>query len=89
MVVLLAVQLSVIGLYLAPVFRKLLSAPPQAIISLPVHTAVWTTRRSGTFVLLVAVQVSVTGLYLPPVFRVPLALDPPQTIISLSVHTAV
>ena len=89
LVVLLAVQLSVIGLYLAPVFRKLLLSPPQTIISLPVHTAVWTTRRSGTFVLLVAVQVSVTGLYLPPVFRVPLALDPPQTIISLSVHTAV
>ena len=89
LVVLVAVQLSVIGLYLAPVFRKVLFSPPQTIISLPVHTAVWATRRSGTFVLLVAVQVSVTGLYLPPVFRLLLASDPPQTIISLSVHTAV
>ena len=69
LVVLVAAQLSVVGLYLAPVFRKLLSSPPQTIISLPVHTAVWATRPSGTFVLLVAVQVSVTGLYLPPVFR--------------------
>ena len=39
---LVAVQLSVLGLYLPPVL-KLLSAdtlPPQTIISLPVHTAV-------------------------------------------------
>ena len=41
LVVLVAVQLSVLGSYLPPVLRKLLlSAPPQTIISLPVHTAV-------------------------------------------------
>jgi hypothetical protein len=41
LVVLVAVQLSVLGLYLPPVFSQpLLSPPPQTIISLPVHTAV-------------------------------------------------
>ena len=43
--------------------------PPQTIISLPVHTAVWESRGSGALVGLVAVQLSVPGLYLPPVFR--------------------
>jgi hypothetical protein len=63
--------------------------PPQTIISLPVHTAVWKFRASGKFVP-VFVQVSVLGLYRPPVFeRPPPMLTPPQTIISLSVHTAV
>jgi hypothetical protein len=46
LVVLVAVQLSVLGLYRPPVFNKggLLQPkypqPPQTIISLPVHTAV-------------------------------------------------
>ena len=41
LVVLVAVQLSVLGLYLPPVFKKLMPAnPPQTIISLPVQTAV-------------------------------------------------
>ena len=67
LVVLVAVQLSMLALYLPPVFKSvLLPTPPQTIISLPVHTAVWALRPSGTFVLLVAVQVSVPGLYLPP-----------------------
>jgi hypothetical protein len=40
LVVLVAVQLSVLGLYLAPVFNAPLPFwPPQTIISLPVHTA--------------------------------------------------
>jgi hypothetical protein len=43
--------------------------PPQTIISLPVHTAVWTTRLEGAFTVLVATQVSVTGLYRPPVSK--------------------
>jgi hypothetical protein len=41
--VLVAVQLSVLGLYLPPVFVEYggeLIAPPQTIISLPIHTAV-------------------------------------------------
>ena len=40
LVVLVAVQLSVLGLYLPPVFKWLVSTPPQTIISLPVQTAV-------------------------------------------------
>ena len=36
---LMAIQLSVVGLYLPPVFKRLpwLSVPPQTIISLPVQ----------------------------------------------------
>ena len=41
LVVLVAVQLSVLGLYLPPVLKLTKpSVPPQTIISLPVHTAV-------------------------------------------------
>src|SRR4051812_50111340 len=68
---------------------KLPPAPPQAIISLPVHTAMWEERAAGALVVLVAVQVSVPGSYRPPVFKKPPPLPPPQTIISLPVHTAV
>jgi hypothetical protein len=91
-VVLVAVQLSLLGSYLPPVLKPLplLSAPPQMIISLPVHTAVCANRAAGALVVLVAVQLSVAGLYLPPVLREnPPAFNPPQTIISLPVHTAV
>jgi len=60
----------VLGLYLPPVLKKPpLPIPPQAIISLPVHTAVCCSRREGALVVLVAVQLSVEGLYLPPVFK--------------------
>ena len=57
LVVLVAVQLSVLGLYLPPVFTQG-EAPPQMIISLPVHTAVSRYRASGTLAVLVAVHVS-------------------------------
>jgi hypothetical protein len=42
LVVLVAIQLSVLGLYLPPVFVEVLPPenPPQTIISLPVQTAV-------------------------------------------------
>jgi len=41
LVVLVAVQLFVLGLYRPPVFKwRALPKPPQTIISLPVHTAV-------------------------------------------------
>jgi hypothetical protein len=40
LVVLVAVQLSVSGSYLPPVFKKVMPLnPPQTIISVPVHTA--------------------------------------------------
>jgi hypothetical protein len=70
MVVLVAVQLSVLGLYLPPVLNHPLSpSPPQTIISLPVQIAVRSSRPAGALVVLVAAQLSVLGLYLPPVLK--------------------
>jgi hypothetical protein len=87
---LVAVQLSVLGSYLPPVFKiNWLSNPPHTIISLPVHTAVCKYRAEGALVGLVAVQLSVLGLYLPPVFKGLLLALPPHTIIALPVQTAV
>jgi hypothetical protein len=64
--------------------------PPQAIISLPVHTAVCESRGEGALAVLVAVQLSLAGSYLPPVLEsLNVESPPPQTIISLPVHTAV
>jgi hypothetical protein len=59
LVVLVAVQVSVVGLYLPPVF-KFAPAPlrPQMTISLPVHTAVWYARASGALLVLMAIQAS-------------------------------
>src|SRR5439155_176184 len=83
-----AVQLSVLGLYAPPVFKyRPISSPPQTIILLPVQTAVCAPRAAGALVVLVAVQLGAVGLYLPPVSktsRQPSSLHPPQTIISLS-----
>jgi hypothetical protein len=66
--------------YLAPVFKKPPPSPPQRIIWLPVHAAVWNSRLLGAPVVLVVVQLSVPGSYLAPVFK-KLGLAPPQTII--------
>ena len=74
-----AVQLSVLGLYLPP----LLDDPPQTIISLPLQTALGP-KAVVAFVGLMAVQVSVLGSYLPP----PAPSPPLFTIISLPVQTA-
>ena len=55
------------GGYRPPVrTAKPLPCPPQTIISLPVHTAVWSYRLVGTLMTLMAVQISVVGLYLAP-----------------------
>src|SRR5204862_122780 len=90
LVVLVAVQLSVPGLYVPPLFNTGPLYPPQTIISLPVQTAVCPPRPSGAVVVLVAAQLSVLGLYLPPVFKYwRLSSCPPQMIISLPVQTAV
>ena len=56
---LVAVQLSLPGLYLPPVVSKL---PPQTIISSPVQIAVCSSREVGTLTLLVAVQLFGTGI---------------------------
>src|SRR5438128_2246522 len=66
------------------------SVPPQTIISLPVHTAVWANLPEGALVVLVAVQLLMLGSYVAPVLIQLLCPPiPPQTIISLPVHTAV
>ena len=89
--VLVAVQVSVPGLYLPPVFKTMFGPvnPPQTIISLPVHTAAWPSRADGALVVLVAVQLFAPGLYLPPLFKKSAPAAPPQTVISLPVQTAV
>ena len=68
---LVAVQLSAVGLYLPPVLSGVHGTPlqpPQTIISLPVQTAVGISRAAGASTVLVAVHVSVSGSYLPPSF---------------------
>jgi len=67
--VLVATQLSVLGLYLPPVFIGGKLCPPQTIISLPVQIAVCEARLVGAPPKVVATQLSVLGLYLPPSFK--------------------
>jgi hypothetical protein len=76
-------------LYLPPVFKMMPFSPPQMIISLPVQTAVLTSRPVGALEMVVGVQTFVLGLYLPPVLKKLTLLYPPHAIISLPVHTAV
>jgi hypothetical protein len=67
LVVLVAVQLLVLGLYLPSVLSS--PTPPQTIISLSVHTAVCPPRAEAALVVVVAVQLFVPGLYLRPVLK--------------------
>jgi hypothetical protein len=78
-------------LYLPPLFviPTTTSNPLQMIISLPVHTAVWSDRAEGEVAMLVAVQLFEPVLYLAPVLNRLELSSPPQTIISLPVQTAV
>ena len=65
LVVVVAVQVSVEGLYLPPVLKNALPAafsPPQTIISVPVQTPGLVSRAVGALVVLMAVHVSVLGL---------------------------
>ena len=66
---LVAVQLSVLGLYLPPVFKTLAvkSAPNDHFTAGPDCRV--SVSATGVLVVLVAVQLSVLGLYLPPVFE--------------------
>ena len=66
LVVLVAIQLSVLGLYLPPVFKSL-SAPNDHFTAGPDCCVI--SRAEGALVVLVALQLSVLGLYLPPVFK--------------------
>jgi hypothetical protein len=64
--------------------------PPQTIISLPFHTALWDSRGEGALAVLVAIQLSAVGLYLPPVLQsLNVESPPPQTIISLPLQMLV
>ena len=69
LVVLVAVQVSVLGLYRPPVFklRRSISAPDDHLTAGPNCRV--ELSRIGRLVVLVAVQVSVLGLYRPPVFK--------------------
>ena len=64
LVVLVATQLLVAGVYLPPVLKSLNipAVPPQTIIWLPVQTALCPARGSGALVVVVAVHESVLGL---------------------------
>ena len=64
---LVAVQVSVPGLYLPPVLNSTdcRLPPPQTIISLPVQTALCRYRATGALVVLVAAQLSVSRIVAP------------------------
>jgi hypothetical protein len=69
LVVLVTVQLSVLGLYLPPVLKTVGPLkPPQTIISLPVHTAVWEARAASAGVL---VAIHVSSVHVPDGFELP------------------
>src|SRR5262245_16292858 len=79
---------SVTGSYRPPSPRTVVpSVPPQTIISVPVHVAVWPDRGNGP--IRVGVQESLVGEYRPPVSSTDVPSRPPQTIISSPVQTAV
>ena len=91
---LVAVQLSVLGLYLPPVFNgsaEAINIRPRRSFHCRSRLPCENSRAVGALVLLVAIQVFVLGLYLPPVFKTSLIPEPspPQTIISLPVQIAV
>ena len=87
-VVSVALQVSVLGLYLPPVLKEVQQfVPPQIIISSPVQTATEERLGKGAFVTLVAVQLSVPGLYLLPLFKSPLSLYPPSDDHFVTVQT--
>ena len=70
LVVLVAVQLSVLGLYLPPVFKLLpLAFRPRRSFHCRSTLPCERIGAAGALVVLVAVQLSVLGLYLPPVFK--------------------
>ena len=86
LVVLVAVQLSVPGLYLPPVFNSVCVRypPPPDDHFAPGPNCRVTVTTLGRVGILVVVQSSVLGLYLPPVLKGVKrnSLPPPQTIIS-------
>ena len=71
LVVLVAVQLSVLGSYLPPVFKFVepLTLRPRRSFRCQSRLPCDRSRAAGALVVLVAVQLSVLGLYLPPVLN--------------------
>ena len=68
LVVLVAVQLSVLGLYLPPVFNiDCHQIHPRRSFHCRSRPPCVHARPEGALIVLVAVQLSVLGLYLPPV----------------------
>ena len=89
--VLVAVQLSVLGLYLPPVFKRaaaIISTPDDHLGAGP-HCGV-NPRAAGALVILVGCPTIRRGIVSPAgVQGAAVAIYPPQTIISLPVQTAV
>src|SRR5438093_13757078 len=82
LVLLVAVQLSVPGLYRPPVFKRPpLPSPPQTIISLPGSAARRVCRAGGAPVVRVDVQLAVRGVYRPPAVKRPPPRSRPQPLI--------
>ena len=69
---LVAVQLSVVGLYLPPVLSKPGAPTPDDHFATGPHCRVTYWRALGASVVLVAIQLSVVGSYFPPVLKKPL-----------------
>ena len=69
--VLVAVQLSVLGLYLPPVLKsdEVIHIRPRRSFHCRSTLPCEPFGQSGALVVLVAVQLSVLGLYLPPVLK--------------------
>ena len=88
---LVAIQVSVPGLYLPPVFKKVAAnnpAPHNHFTAGPDCRV--TDRPAGALVVLVAVQLSVPGLYLPPVFTIAAAVvSAPDDHFTASPHCCV
>src|SRR5262245_59579087 len=82
-------QESVAGSYRPPSWLRgpFFEAPPQTIISLPVHTVVWSSRGSGAPSTGSGSQALLAGLKRPPV-RSASFPSPPKTMTSCPVQIA-
>src|SRR5690349_668147 len=83
------VQVSVVGLYLAPSFRNapFWFTPPHTIISVPVQARNADVLGDGAPMVEMTVETPVVGLRRTPSLPAPVAVLPPQMIASVPVHT--
>ena len=92
LVMLVAIQLSVLGLYLPPVLsRRCHQFRPRRSFQCRSTLLCDQYRAEGALIVLVAVQVSVLGLYLPPVFKIGIttANPPPHDHFTAGPHCRV